>query len=115
MLKSTGPAAKNQAACLGVYRVVDSHNDRPVYKQDCGDHYLYYDYDCWMVGSRKGDAFGWIKNERGGRGEAGGSVIPDLQKGWQYQPVARADNVDGTWLADDDSLTVEILKGELTN
>ena len=111
VLKSSGGAAKNQADCLGVYRVVDNYNDRPVYKQDCGDHYLYYhrEYDCWMVGSRVGHEFGWIKNDRGGRGETG---LADLPTGWQYQPVARADKVDGAWLADDESLRVEILKGE---
>ena len=115
VLKSKGPAAKNQRDCLGVYRVVDSLNDKPVYKQDAGDHYLYYHggHDCWLVGSRVGQEIGWIKNQpllKAGSGRQLG--LTDLPTGWQYQPVAMADRADGSWLADDDSLTVEVLKGE---
>ena len=115
ILKSKGPAAKNQADCLGVYRVVDSLNDKPVYKQDSGDHYLYYhqDHDCWLVGSRVGQEIGWIKNQPLAKGDSKLQLqLTDLPTGWQYQSVASADRVDGKWLADDDSLTVEVLKGE---
>ena len=115
ILKSRGPAAKNQSECLGVYRVVDSLNDKPVYKQDSGDHYLYYhqDHDCWLVGSRVGQEIGWIKNQPLAKGDSKAQLqLTDLPTGWQYQPVAMADRADGKWLADDDSLTVEVLKGE---
>ena len=114
VLKSKGPAAKNQRDCLGVYRVVDSLNDKPVYKQDAGDHYLYYHggHDCWLVGSRVGQEIGWVKNQpllKAGSGRQLG--LTDLPTGWQYQPVAEL-GADGSWLADDDSLTVEVLKGQ---
>ena len=29
---------------MGVYRLVDSYNDRPVFKQDMGENYIYYRY-----------------------------------------------------------------------
>ena len=44
MLKSEGIVKKHQADVLGVYRMVDSYNDRPVYKQDGGENYIYYRY-----------------------------------------------------------------------
>ena len=42
VLKSEGIVKKHQADVLGVYRMVDSYNDRPVYKQDGGENYIYY-------------------------------------------------------------------------
>ena len=42
VLKSEGIIKKYQADVLGVYRMVDSYNDRPVYKQDGGENYIYY-------------------------------------------------------------------------
>ena len=36
--------SKHQSDVLGVYRMVDSYNDRPVYKQDGGENYIYYRY-----------------------------------------------------------------------
>lgn len=52
VLKSSGPATRHQPSCLGVYRMVDHHDGRPAYRQDEGDHYLYYNerHDSWMVG-----------------------------------------------------------------
>ena len=44
VLKSEGIVKKHQADVLGVYRMVDSYNDRPVYKQDGGENYIYYRY-----------------------------------------------------------------------
>ena len=44
MLKSEGAVRNHQADTLGVYRMVDSYNDRPVYKQDGGENYIYYRY-----------------------------------------------------------------------
>ena len=32
----------HQPQLLGVYRLVDSYSDRPVYKQDGGENYIYY-------------------------------------------------------------------------
>ena len=42
MLKSSGLVSVHQPQLLGVYRLVDSYNDRPVYKQDMGENYIYY-------------------------------------------------------------------------
>ena len=40
-MRSKGGATRNKD-CLGVYRMVDSLNERPVFKQDDGVNYLYY-------------------------------------------------------------------------
>ena len=42
VLKSEGAVKHHQADVLGVYRMVDNYNDRPVYKQDGGENYIYY-------------------------------------------------------------------------
>ena len=65
VLKSSGNAAENQPSCLGVYRVVDSLNEKPVYKQEGGEHFLYFNADkqSWMVGTNVGDSYAWIKND----------------------------------------------------
>jgi hypothetical protein len=42
VLKSEGAVREHQADVLGVYRMVDSYNERPVYKQDGGENYIYY-------------------------------------------------------------------------
>ena len=42
VLKSEGAVKQHQADVLGVYRMVDNYNDRPVYKQDGGENYIYY-------------------------------------------------------------------------
>ena len=44
-MKSEGIVKKHQADVLGVYRMVDSYNERPVYKQDGGENYIYYRLD----------------------------------------------------------------------
>merc|ERR1712012_1063019 len=45
VLKSEGIVKKHQADVLGVYRMVDSYKERPVYKQDGGENYIYYRLD----------------------------------------------------------------------
>ena len=59
LLKSDGPAKKNQPNCLGVYRMVDYHNGKPVYRQDVGDYYLYFleAKKCWMFGEFVGSSY----------------------------------------------------------
>merc|ERR1712121_165364 len=42
VIKSEGAVKVHQADVLGVYRMMDSYNDRPVYKQDGGENYIYY-------------------------------------------------------------------------
>ena len=49
MLKSSGLVSVHQPQLLGVYRLVDSYNDRPVYKQDMGENYIYYRYIITMI------------------------------------------------------------------
>ena len=51
-MKSEGVVKEHQADVLGVYRMIDSYNDRPVYKQDGGENYIYYSAasSSWLVG-----------------------------------------------------------------
>ena len=42
MVKSEGAVSEHQSDVLGVYRMVDSYSDRPVYKQEGGENYIYY-------------------------------------------------------------------------
>ena len=42
VVKSEGAVSEHQSDVLGVYRMVDSYNDRPVYKQEGGENYIYY-------------------------------------------------------------------------
>jgi len=62
-MKSEGSAAEHQSACLGVYRSVDWCNQRPVYKQEDGENYLYYNsrLKSWMVASYVGNEYAWMK------------------------------------------------------
>jgi len=66
VLKSEGGASQHQPSCLGVYRLTDTLNERPVYKQEGGENYLYYNDDkaSWMVGTNIGDPYAWIKNDQ---------------------------------------------------
>lgn len=63
VMKSEGSAADHQSACLGVYRSVDWANNRPVYKQENGENYLYYnsDHKSWMVASYVGNEYAWMR------------------------------------------------------
>ena len=38
--------------CLGVYRMVGDFNKKPLYKQDEGENYLYYQNKTWLVGPK---------------------------------------------------------------
>ena len=38
--------------CLGVYRMVGDFNNKPLYKQDEGENYLYYQNKTWLVGPK---------------------------------------------------------------
>jgi hypothetical protein len=67
ILSSTGSAAEHQPSCLGVYRVIGNLNNKPLYKQDDGENYLYYQKETksWLVGPNSGDDYAWIKNDVG--------------------------------------------------
>ena len=62
-MKSEGTAAEHQSACLGVYRSVDWVNNRPVYKQENGENYLYFNKNLksWMVASYVGNEYAWMR------------------------------------------------------
>ena len=49
VLKSEGIVREHQADVLGVYRMVDHYNDRPVYKQDGGENFIYYRYKNFLM------------------------------------------------------------------
>merc|ERR1712038_644364 len=95
VLKSEGIVKKHQADVLGVYRMVDSYNDRPVYKQDGGENYIYYSSasNTWFVGTVVGHQYGWLRNST--ENASSKRWIPDLKSGWEYRPLVRTlDNLD---------------------
>ena len=75
ILSSTGSAAKEQPSCLGIYRNIGDHNNKPLYKQDDGENYLYYQNKAWLVGPYLGvisdsqpdriSDYAWMKMEGG--------------------------------------------------
>ncbi len=98
-------------------RLLDRQNShglvsgKPVYKQEGGEHYLYFQRErkAWMVGARVGHRYGWVRNASEAQHDA---LLPDLPDGWQYQPLARDRGGDeARWRADDATLTVEALGG----
>ena len=42
LVKSEGSVAEELIDVLGVYRVIESYNQRPLYKQQPGENYIYY-------------------------------------------------------------------------
>ena len=89
VLKSEGVVKDHQADVLGVYRMIDSYNDRPVYKQDGGENYIYYSAaSCsWLVGAVVGHQYGWLRNTTA---EAGASRwVPDLTSGYQLLSLSK--------------------------
>ena len=41
-MRSESVVAEEMADILGVYRLVDTHQKRPLYQQDGGENYIYY-------------------------------------------------------------------------
>merc|ERR1712029_20252 len=75
--------AKLQPQLMGVYRLVDSYNDRPVFKQDMGENYIYYSSgsSSWLVGCRVGHRYSWLRNTSNA---AAGARWPQLlRSGWR--------------------------------
>ena len=68
VLKSEGVVKEHQADVLGVYRMIDSYNERPVYKQDGGENYIYYSSasSSWLVGTVVGHEHAWLRNDSEG-------------------------------------------------
>ena len=111
---------------------MDHLNGKPVYKQEDGENYLYFNQDknSWMVGTRVGDSYAWIKNESthadsssdessssdSSLGSDGGlrrkkrsgkktrRVTPDLlESGWKYKP----NGMELSTFSDDDTIWLE--------
>ena len=41
-MRSQGALSEQLPDVLGVFRLVDSHGDKPLYKQDAGENYIYF-------------------------------------------------------------------------
>jgi len=113
VLKSDGAVKQHQADVLGVYRMVDSYNDRPVYKQDEGENYIYYSSSSssWLVGTVVGHQHGWLRQRNATTGGGGRRWLPDLAAGWEYRPLLRNNQLGlDSWCSDDGTLRIESLK-----
>jgi len=105
LLKSDGLLAKSQPQLMGVYRLVDSYNDRPVFKQDMGENYIYYSSgsSSWLVGCRVGHRYSWLRNTCSA---AAGARWPQLlRSGWE---VRSASGDQASW--DEDNITLENIR-----
>ena len=70
---------------VGVYRLVDSYNERPVFKQDMGENYIYYSLagQGWLLGCQVGHSFSLVRNRSK---EAPGARWPSLlARGWEVR------------------------------
>ena len=84
MLRSEGGLGEEQRAVLGVYRLADQLAERPVFRQEGGEHWLYH---CpgsgWLLGTTPGQQYGWVRNFSK---QAGLVRWPsDLAAGWEYR------------------------------
>eukprot|EP00092_Neocalanus_flemingeri_P009145 GFUD01009846.1.p1 GENE.GFUD01009846.1~~GFUD01009846.1.p1 ORF type:complete len:1484 (+),score=566.18 GFUD01009846.1:348-4454(+) len=113
VVKSEGAVSEHQSDVLGVYRMVDTYNDRPVYKQEGGENYIYYSSasSSWLVGTVVGHQYGWLRNSSTAASSA--RWLPDLSSGWEYRPLVRSwECLEGqeSWLSDDGTLRIEAIK-----
>jgi len=110
VVKSEGAVSEHQADVLGVYRMVDSYNDRPVYKQEGGENYIYYSSASasWLVGTVVGHQYGWLRN--GSTAASSARWLPDLSSGWEYRPLIRGEDSLTSWHSDDGTLRIESLR-----
>jgi len=114
VVRSEGAVSEHQSDVLGVYRMVDSYHDRPVYKQEGGENYIYYSSASasWLVGCVVGQQYGWLRNSSSAAASA--RWLPDLRSGWEYKPLVRTMECLGdrqeSWLADDGTLRIEALR-----
>merc|ERR1711892_1005708 len=110
VVKSEGAVSEHRGDVLGVYRMVDSYNDRPVYKQDGGENYIYYSSASasWCVGTVVGHQYCWLRN--GSTAASSARWLPDLSSGWEYRPLCRGEDSLSSWQSDDGTLRVESLR-----
>ena len=101
MVRSEGQVREERADVLGLYRLVDSHQTRPLYKQEGGENFIFFSPAGpeWIVGTRVGSQYGWLRN-------SGQERWPGGLQAWQYR-----DTVSGLWREDDITLRVEALPG----
>ena len=106
VLRSEGKVREEQADVLGVYRLVDSHQARPLYKQDGGENFIFFSPapPSWVVGTVVGSQYGWLRNISARAGEA--RWPGSLEQGWQYR-----DSLSATWREDDVTLRIQALPG----
>ena len=108
MVRSEGKVREEQGDVLGVYRLVDSHQARPLYKQDGGENFIFFSPGgpWWMVGTVVGSQYGWLRNSSSSLGPGEARWPADLEEGWQYR-----DGTSGHWREDDVSLRIQALPG----
>eukprot|EP00091_Calanus_sinicus_P014466 TRINITY_DN32018_c0_g1_i1.p1 TRINITY_DN32018_c0_g1~~TRINITY_DN32018_c0_g1_i1.p1 ORF type:complete len:117 (-),score=48.33 TRINITY_DN32018_c0_g1_i1:159-488(-) len=90
--------------------MVDSYNDRPVYKQEGAENYIYYSSASasWLVGTVVGHQYGWLRN--GSTAASSARWLPDLSSGWEYRPLVRGEDSLTSWQSDDGTLRIEALR-----
>ena len=107
MVRSEGRVREEQADVLGLYRLVDSHQERPLYKQDGGENYVYYSSggQCWLVGCLVGHRYSWLRNSSPA---APLCRYPSLlSSGWEVRTDL------GQWTpAQENSITFQNIKGK---
>jgi len=106
LVKSSGPVYTYYSDILGVYRMVDSYNDRPVYKQEGGENYIYYSPTptSWLLGTVIGHHYGWLRNNSNMASST--NWLPELTTGWQYRGVGDQE----CWVSDDTTLRIEAIR-----
>ena len=105
-MRSEGRVGEEQGDVLGLYRLVDSHQERPLYKQDGGENFIFFSPagPWWVVGTVVGSHYGWLRNCSARASETRWPA--GLGSGWQYR-----DGYSGIWREDDLTLRVEALPG----
>jgi len=110
VLRSEGEVKESQGDVLGVYRVVDTYCDKPVYKQDGGENYIYYSSASasWLVGTVVGHQHAWLRNNTDRAPDT--RWVPDLTSGWESRPLLRSQGcLPAVWRSQDGQFTIEAL------
>jgi len=112
VIKSEGALREHQADVIGVYRMVDNFDQRPVYKQDGGENYIYFSarLSSWFVGTVVGHEYGWLRNRSAEA--ASRTWVPGLSGGWEYRPLVSANTIGHSdWLpVEQGTLEIEALR-----
>ena len=97
MVRSEGQVRQQQSDVLGLYRLGDCHQARPLYKQDGGENFIFFSPagSGWILGTSLASLYGWLRN-----------FSASLEGAWQYR-----DSLSGSWREDDVTLRGEALSG----